>query len=365
MNENTNARSGDQTERKYVFVCGLGRSGTSVLGRNIARLENCTGFKNTGVLEDEGQFLQDVYPTDRLYGGAGSYGFDPRAHLTETSDLVSAANALKLRLSWERYWDASKSICVEKTPANLLRTRFLQAMFPNSYFVLIRRHPIAVSMANNHKWKMSFTALHNLLDHWLHCHEIFDTDKKYLKHIYELKYEDYIQNPDKCHREIAAFIGTQVPESTGQDGFRFVVQSRNPVGLRVPESAMEDVTGAHNQKYFKCWSHLLNNSRFKWYHRYIAVKYEPIVSKYDYSLIKGFGVAEGEVKKAMQFSATTAAFYCLLANAYGLLIRMRAQGKAKIMTQLRRRLPDPVKTAIKRFLSSPLFSGNQPHSISS
>jgi hypothetical protein len=34
---------------KYVFVCGLQRSGTSMLGRNIARLENCTGFKNTGV----------------------------------------------------------------------------------------------------------------------------------------------------------------------------------------------------------------------------------------------------------------------------------------------------------------------------
>ena len=38
---------------KYVFVCGLQRSGTSVLARNIARLENCTSFKNTAVLQDE------------------------------------------------------------------------------------------------------------------------------------------------------------------------------------------------------------------------------------------------------------------------------------------------------------------------
>ena len=55
--------------RKYVFVCGLQRSGTSVLARNIARLENCTGFKNTGVLEDEGQYLQDIYLTDHQCGG--------------------------------------------------------------------------------------------------------------------------------------------------------------------------------------------------------------------------------------------------------------------------------------------------------
>ena len=38
---------------KYVFVCGLARSGTSLLGRNIARLDNCTGFKNTGAGSDE------------------------------------------------------------------------------------------------------------------------------------------------------------------------------------------------------------------------------------------------------------------------------------------------------------------------
>ena len=25
---------------------------------------NCTGFKNTGVMEDEGQYLQDIYLTD-------------------------------------------------------------------------------------------------------------------------------------------------------------------------------------------------------------------------------------------------------------------------------------------------------------
>ena len=42
---------------RYVFVCGLARSGTSLLGRNIARLDNCTGFKNTGAGSDEGQFL--------------------------------------------------------------------------------------------------------------------------------------------------------------------------------------------------------------------------------------------------------------------------------------------------------------------
>ena len=87
---------GDEKRRKYFFVGGLQRSGTSVLVRNVARLENCTGFKNTGVLEDEAQYLQDMYPTDCAYGGTGGYGFDPRAHLTEISPLLTQQSFLKL-----------------------------------------------------------------------------------------------------------------------------------------------------------------------------------------------------------------------------------------------------------------------------
>src|SRR5258708_1869738 len=179
-----NLRDGDDIARRYVFICGLHRSGTSLLGRNVSRLENCTGFKDTGAIEDEGQFLQGVYPTGQAYGGARRFWVDPRAHLTETSPLLTPDNAPNLRTSWGQYWDQSKAIRVEKTPGNLLKTRFLQAMFPNSYFIVIRRHPVPVSMANQ-RWKVSFAPLHNLFEHWLHCHALFDEDKKHLKHIYE------------------------------------------------------------------------------------------------------------------------------------------------------------------------------------
>src|SRR5437763_9781010 len=170
-----NVQHSPDTGRRYVFICGLHRSGTTLLGRNVARLENCTGFSNTGVIEDEGQFLQDVYPPSKAHGGPGRFGFDPRAHLTESSPLVTLQNAVKLRQSWERYWDLSKDICVEKTPGNLLKTRFLQAMFPNAYFVVIKRHPVSVSMANQ-KWKVGFTPIHRLFDHWLRCYALFEED---------------------------------------------------------------------------------------------------------------------------------------------------------------------------------------------
>ena len=321
-----NVQKRNHTGRRYVFICGLHRSGTSLLGRNIARMENCTGFKDTGVIEDEGQFLQDVYPTAMTYGGAGRFGFDSRAHLTETSVLFTPANAARLRESWHAYWDNSKTIFVEKTPGNLLKTRFLQAVFPDSYFIVIRRHPVAVSMANQ-RWKVSLAPLHNLFDHWLHCHALFEEDKKYLKHVYELSYEDYVRDPDKYHEEIAAFIGT-----------------------RVPESCMEQVTGLYNETYFNRWSDLLNNSAFTGYYRFIAVKYEPKFMNYSYSLTKGFDINEERLREGERISATAGALYRLLADAYALMVRLTTRSKGYIKKQLRTHLPGPVKVRIQRLL---------------
>ena len=81
---------------------------------------------------------------------------------------------------------------------------------------------------------------HNLanrmFEHWLHCYRIFEEDRKYLKHVYELKYEDYVENPDKYHQEIAAFIGTGVPEPPKEDTFRIVLQQWNRWGCVFPNA---------------------------------------------------------------------------------------------------------------------------------
>src|SRR5207248_8981603 len=98
------------------------------------------------------------------------------------------------------------SICVEETPGNLIITRFLQAAFPNAYFIVIRRHPVAVSISTQ-KW--SLRSLHSLFEHWLRCHDLFEQDRPYLTRVYELTYEDYVEHPEKHHNEVADFIGTR------------------------------------------------------------------------------------------------------------------------------------------------------------
>jgi hypothetical protein len=175
----------------------------------------------------------------------------------------------------------------DRAHGNLLMTRFLQAAFPSCYFIIVKRHPVAVSMASQ-KWKVNVTRFTGCLNiGWTAVD--FHEDKKYLKHVYELKSEDYVKNSGKYHREIAALLGTRVPEPPREDQFRTVTDWRDPARLLVPEHRMEETTGVHNDKYFARWRNLVRNSFFKNYYRYIARKYEPGFAKYGYSLTSGFG----------------------------------------------------------------------------
>lgn len=322
------------------------RSGTSLLGRNIGRLEDCTDLKNTGTIEDEGQYVQDVYPTAYEFGGAGRFGFDPRTHRTESSSLLTEGNVARLRASWERYWDKAKAVRVEKTPGNLLMTRFLQAAFPNSYFVVIRRHPVPVAMASQ-KWKVNVTSLDNLFRHWLHCHALFEGDRKHLQRIYELRYEDYVEDPEKYHAELAAFIGTTVPVPPKKDTFRQVTQWRNPTGLRVPEKAMEKTSAIHNQKYFHRWHQLLTQSPCRIYYRYLVRKYEEEFGRYGYSLRKELGSEVEAISESGILSNAVGGLSCVLADTGAFTWRAATRLRESVRIAGKALLPKTVADKIR------------------
>ena len=183
---------------KFLFVCGLHRSGTSLVFQSLRGHPSVSGFSNTPSPEDEGQFLQTVYPPARDFGGPGRFGFAEAAHMDETSPLASADSARRLFSEWAPYVD------LQKSPPNLLRTRFLQALFPNSYFLTVIRHPAAVSLATE-KW--SRTTLASLVEHWCVCHERFEADRPHLRNLSVLRYEDFVASPQSCLDKVCDFAG--------------------------------------------------------------------------------------------------------------------------------------------------------------
>lgn len=213
--------------KRHLFVCGLHRSGTSLITRCLAEHPDVSGFKDTGVIEDEGQFLQTVMPLEITYGGVGRFGFDPRAHLIETSPLNTAENARTLLAEWGRYWDTAKPVGIEKTPSNLLRMRLLAQLARPASFVIVTRHPIAASLATL-KWTQG--NLFSLLQHWVHCYRIARADAAQLPQVIWTSYEAFVAQPKAELNRILDFARLTpiegLSESVRNDNQKYFAQWR-------------------------------------------------------------------------------------------------------------------------------------------
>jgi hypothetical protein len=205
---------------RLVFVAGLHRSGTTPLTRLLAEHPEISGFSGTGAKEDEGQHLQDVYPAAREYGGAGRFAHDPRAHLTEDSPLATPANADRLLEQWSRHWDLGRRLLLEKSPPNLVMTRFLQALYPDARFVVVVRHPVVVALSTL-KWSGPTTRTGRLVEHWLRAHETFLADAARLRNVHVVRYEDLVSEPRRTLDALGDFLDLEEPLSDASfDGRR-------------------------------------------------------------------------------------------------------------------------------------------------
>jgi hypothetical protein len=243
---------------RLVFVAGLHRSGTTLLARLLGAHPAVSRFEGTGVPADEGQHLQSVYPPASTYGGPGRFGFAPESHLTETSPLATPENEARLLEEWSPHWDLACSVLVEKSPPNLLKTRFLQALFPEARFVVVLRHPIPVTLATA-RWRQT-RRLHRLVEHWLACHELFETDRAELARVHVLRYEDLVGEPGATLDAVFRFLELE------------------------PVTPGEAIAGGSNEEYYERWRALKRDPRMHAYLTYTELRYERRVRRFGYSL---------------------------------------------------------------------------------
>jgi hypothetical protein len=253
-------------DHRFVFIAGLHRSGTSFFHKALQQHTAVSGFRNTGVPEDEGQHLQSLYPTGMAFGGPGRFAFHPAAHMDETSPLCSATSARRLFSEWAPFWDLDKPVLIEKSPPNLLKTRFLQALFPRSWFVVILRHPVAVTLAT---FKNRGANLDEAIRHWLHAHMLLEQDRRHLLNVLVVRYEDLVRDPHRVTDQVFRFIELE------------------------PCRVAMDIDAGSNPRYFSAWEEIQRQDKAAMAR--LIDRYSPAVESMGYSLRNPAGRTDGDV----------------------------------------------------------------------
>lgn len=243
-------------EHRFVFIGGLPRSGTTLLAAEVARSPGVANLEGIGPVADEGQYVQDVYSTQQQAGGIDRFGYSPDMHLTEQSPQANEASRAALWKAWAPHWDTEAPVLIEKTPSNLLKMRFLQAVFPGSSFVVVVRHPVAEAMAlRGRGWSQK--PVDKLVDHWVHAHEVMVADLPHVERVVVVRYEDLVTQPGLVLGALQDFLDLE-RVSTG-------------------EEPRQDL----NDRYLEDWN--TGGFRTRRANRRTVKRYESSISRYGYS----------------------------------------------------------------------------------
>ncbi len=262
------------SDHKFVFVGGLQRSGTTMLYRYLDEHPEVSALSDTARDTNEGQHNQTVYPGDEWHGKGGRFAFRDAARFTEDSPLVTPENTEKLFEEWSRYWDVSKPYLLEKSPPNLIRMRFLQALFPDSYFITLIRHPIPVTLATQ-PWGGDRT--HRLVEHWFRAHRLFIEDLPHVRRVHTVRYEDLVADPDAVLGRAFAFLELDDPNAG-----RTKAEGINVDNFEADRTLRTGV----NDRYFAEWRHRKRGLVPRAYYAAIERRYERQARHFGYSLVQ-------------------------------------------------------------------------------
>lgn len=198
---------------KPIFVFGCCNSGTTILWQALKKHKDLCGP------EVEGQDLDQLPQIMKHYLGKSTFRlwahskFKSCYYLTEND--YNKENAAILRQAYEKYLVDGKRF-ITKSPADTMRARFVQSVFPDAYFIAVVRNGYAVSEGIVRKRKLDpdrpqfeglYTTIEEAAEQWFRANVFVLSHLKFLKNYKIVRYEDLVNNPEETLISLLDFCG--------------------------------------------------------------------------------------------------------------------------------------------------------------
>ena len=194
------------SDKKLIFICGMPRSGTTLIEQIISSHKDVLP---TG----ENNFLSSFIKTNYL----NNYLLDGKKVI---KDIFSKENKLQnYVLNLFNEYNFVSNIFTDKSVQNYLWIGFIKIFFPNSKIVLTNRNSKDVSLSifriNFENGFMNFAYDQNEIATFYNIYfELIDFWKNILNdEIYEIKYEDLIENPNLEIKKLIGYCGLDWDEN--------------------------------------------------------------------------------------------------------------------------------------------------------
>ena len=210
-----------------VFIVGLPRSGTTLLGYLLGKLPGVM------VLDEERLFFNSVL---KVLGTN-----DAEKLLTISGQQAEEIAGNYRSLSKEKNYSENR-ILIDKDPLNLVNVEVIGKVFPRARFLYISRHPydVALSLFMQNFTERSILSQCNTIEQSVRfCREVLNTwdqiESRDLVNIFKLSYEDFVADPESHIEKISAWMG-EIPTDQGIEPDQDILSRiRTPSYVQVTE----------------------------------------------------------------------------------------------------------------------------------
>ncbi|MGK0388366.1 MAG: hypothetical protein ACI94Y_001094 [Maribacter sp.] len=176
----------NEVENKYLFILSAPSSGSTLLNELISTSSSVSVNNPFGTRE--GQTL----PTIR------KVMFDHKRRWDVALDFDWEI----IKKEWRKYWDTTKSVLLEKSPPNIIRTTSINKVFPNSHFIILYRNPYAQCESLIRRYKQTPKSAAEFALRSLE----YQRKNQLLPNSISISYEDLTNTPEESKRRISEFL---------------------------------------------------------------------------------------------------------------------------------------------------------------